>query len=161
MAHQISHSLFDGIYDLDNRSNSRTYMCYNIWGCWSLILNEVVLLCMRWVLEIAIGAISRRCIYVAKLNLHRAPTADIEAPMHKPQCIFITFAPSKGGISHQVGLILALKYLHRMQRTTSIARRWGQCLACIDGAFGCTGRELCSACAVRLDPCLAIMSWLA
>lgn len=32
---------------------------------------------------------------------------------------------------------------------------WGWCLACFDDAFGRTTREWCSACVVRLDPCLS------
>ncbi|PHT25446.1 hypothetical protein CQW23_34927 [Capsicum baccatum] len=67
------------------------------------------------------------------------------APVHEPRLAFISSAPPTGGLSCQAGLASALQRLHRQQHTTSIAERWGRCRACIDGAFGCTARELCSA----------------
>lgn len=75
------------------------------------------------------------------------------APVHEPRRAFISSAPPKGGLSCQAGLASALQRPHGQQRTASIAGRWGRCWACIDGAFGRTARELCSARAVRLDPC--------
>lgn len=53
------------------------------------------------------------------------------------------------------GLALALQRWHWHQRMACIAGRWGWCLACIDEAFGRMTHEWCSACVVRLDPCLS------
>ncbi|PHT97279.1 hypothetical protein BC332_33783 [Capsicum chinense] len=75
------------------------------------------------------------------------------APVHEPRRTFISSAPPTGGLSCQAGLASALQRTHGQQRTVSIVGRWGRCRACIDGAFGRTARELCSARAVRLDPC--------
>ena len=61
--------------------------------------------------------------------------------------------PPEGGLSCLAGLASALQRRHGQQRTASNAGRWGRCRARIDGAFGRTAREWCSACAVRLDPC--------
>lgn len=80
------------------------------------------------------------------------------APMGVPEqisrCDFF-FSAAPGRLPCLAGLALSLRRRHRQQRLACIARRWGWCSACMDGATGRTAREWCSACVVRLDPCLS------
>ena len=92
-------------------------------GCWRLISDEAVLLCVRRVLDAALGASSRRCTHAAEPNPRRAPAA----PAHEPRRAFISPASPKGGLSCQAGLASALQRPHGQQRTASIAGRWGRC----------------------------------
>ena len=59
------------------------------------------------------------------------------------------------GFSCLAGLALALRRWHGQQRAASDVARWGLCSARAAEACGRTAREWCSACAVRLDPCLS------
>lgn len=76
------------------------------------------------------------------------------APMGVPEqisrCDFF-FSAAPGRLPCLAGLALSLRRRHRQQRLACIARRWGWCSACMDGATGRTAREWCSACVVRLD----------
>ncbi|PHT26901.1 hypothetical protein CQW23_33494 [Capsicum baccatum] len=104
-----------------------------------------------------VRAASTGCCSRGKLQgLHACGRGQSAAPVHEPQRAFISSAPPTGGLSYQAGLASALQRPHGQQRTASIAGRWGRCRACIDGAFGRTTRELCSARAVRHYQVLSI-----
>jgi hypothetical protein len=80
----------------------------------------------------------------------RCPCTGLGVP--SAHLVGIDFLPPRAG-SRLAGLALALQRRRRRRRAASNAVRRGGRRACIDGAFGRTTHEWCSARAVRLDPC--------
>ena len=123
-------------------------------SCWRLNSDEAVLSCERQVLDAALWASSRRCTHAAEPNpLTSAGGRRGRRPCMSRACLHLLCSPHRAGYRVKRDLLQALQRPHGQQRTASLAGRWGRCWARIDGAFGRTARELCSARAVRLDPC--------
>lgn len=63
-------------------------------GCWRLISDEAVLLCVRRVLDAALGASSRRCTHGAEPNPRRAPAAGVGgARARASACLHLLCSP--------------------------------------------------------------------
>lgn len=122
---------------------------------WLSFGQEAALSCLLRVLNAARVACFGRCMHGAK------PTARPASVEHRGACRseYLDVASSSlrrpSGLPCLAGLALSLRRRHRQQRSACIAGRWGRCSARIDEATGRTAREWCSACAVRLDPCLS------
>ena len=122
---------------------------------WLVIGQEAAPSCLLRVLNAAHVASFRRCMHGAK------PTGRHGRVEHRRPCRSRNLdVPSSSlrrpsGSPCLAGLALSLRRRHRQQRLACIARRWGWCSACTDEATGRTAHEWCSACVVRLDPCLS------